>query len=92
MGKLQRYAVYEMVEWVIRLMEKEKYPMDLAVGIVLAKTLSADMTRVDQPSMEVFRETLTKAVGAVWGLSAVVEADQRFADRDETLIGLRDRE
>lgn len=89
MGKRERYSVYEMIEYTIRLMEKEKYPMDVAVGIVLAKSLSGDLAGVDAPSMAVFRETLTKAVGAIWGLSAVVEADRTFQEKEgEDLLNL----
>jgi hypothetical protein len=88
MGKRERLSVYEMVEFAIRLIEKDHYPMDVAVGVVLTESLSSEFTDVDQPSMQVFRETLTKAVGAVWGLSAVVEADRVLVKEGTVLIGL----
>lgn len=78
-GKPERKSVYEMIEYAIRLIEEEKYPMDVAVGIVITKSLTSDMMRVDAESLAIFRDSLSRAVGAIWGLSAVVEADRHFA-------------
>jgi hypothetical protein len=88
MGKHERASVYEMIERVLQLMETEKYPMDVAVGVVITKSLSGNLGHVDQPSMTVFRETLIKAVGAVWGLSAVVEADRSLQEKEGEGDGL----